>query len=143
MAIKNHNKFAIEEGLTEEQTKFCKLIRDADKLDIFYIASEQFWKNEKEQMESSVINPEIKQALDEQMMIENNKYSKIEYVDSLIRMLGYLFDINFESSLEIIKEENYIDRMVNRFKYRDANTQKIVLESGEQIKKYILNKIQK
>lgn len=143
LAIKNHNKFAIEEGLTEEQTKFCKLIRDADKLDIFYIASEQFWKNEKEQMESSVINPEIKQALDEQMMIENNKYSKIEYVDSLIRMLGYLFDINFESSLEIIKEENYIDRMVNRFKYRDANTQKIVLESGEQMKKYILNKIQK
>ena len=94
-------------------------------------------------MENSIINPEIKQALDEQMMIENNKYKEIKYVDTLVRMLGYLFDINFKSSLEIIKQENYIDRMVHRFKFKDENTQKIVLAAGEQMKKYILNKIQK
>lgn len=142
IAIRNHNKFAIEEGLTEEQNKFCKLIRDADKLDILYIASEVLWKNQREEMESFIINPEIKQALDEKKMIENNKYEKIEYADSILRMLGYMFDVNFKSSFEIIKEENYIDRMVNRFKFKDEYTQKEMLEAGKQMNQYILNKIQ-
>ena len=47
LAIKNHNKFAIQDGLREEQNKFCKLIRDADKIDILFIAVNDFWKNEK------------------------------------------------------------------------------------------------
>ena len=33
-AIHNHNKLLIEEGLTKEEELFCKIIRDADKLDI-------------------------------------------------------------------------------------------------------------
>lgn len=37
LAILNHNKDKIEEGLTEEENLFCKIIRDADKLDIFYV----------------------------------------------------------------------------------------------------------
>lgn len=142
LAIKNHNKFAIEDGLTEKQNKFCKLIRDADKIDIFFIASEILWKNEREEMENFIINPEIKQALNEQKMIPNNKYKKIEYADSILRMLGYLFDVNFKSSFEMIKEEKYIDRMVNRFKFKDEYTQKEILEAGERMNQYILKQIQ-
>ena len=142
LAIKNHNKFAIEEGLTEEQNKFCKLIRDADKIDIFFIASEVLWRNEKEKMENFIINPEIKQALERQEMIENNRYNKIEYADSILRILGYMFDLNYKSSFEIIKEEKYIDRMVNRFKFKDKYTQEQILEAGKQMKQYICEKIQ-
>ena len=36
-AIRNHNRFRIEEGLDEETLLFCKLIRDADKCDIFRV----------------------------------------------------------------------------------------------------------
>lgn len=142
LAIKNHNKFAIEDGLTDEQNKFAKLIRDADKLDIFFIASEVLWKNEKEKMENFIINPEIKQNLNEQKMIKNNQYAKIEYADSILRMLGYMFDVNFKSSFKIIKEENYIDRMVTRFKFKDEYTQKEMLNAGKQMNQYILTKIQ-
>ena len=142
LAIKNHNKFAIEDGLTDEQNKFAKLIRDADKLDIFFIASEVLWKNEREEMENSIINPEIRQTLNEQSMIENNKHKKIEYADSILRMLGYIFDVNFKSSFEIIEQEKYIDRMVNRFKFKDEYTQKEMLDAGKLINQYILNKIQ-
>ena len=35
-AIDNHNQFKINEGLTERELLFAKLIRDADKLDILY-----------------------------------------------------------------------------------------------------------
>lgn len=33
-AIKNHNKYKIEEGLTNKELMHCKLIRDIDKIDI-------------------------------------------------------------------------------------------------------------
>ena len=43
-AVRNHNKFKIEDGLSEKENLFSKIIRDADKLDIFYEAVEMFWK---------------------------------------------------------------------------------------------------
>ena len=141
LAIKNHNKFAIEEGLTNEQNKFCKIIRDADKIDILYIALEIFWKNEKEKVEKSIIDPKIKQYIDNRQLIKNSKNNKIEYVNSILRFLGFLYDINFKTSFKLILEENYIDRMINRFKYKDEYTQKEILEVGKQMNKYVLEKL--
>ena len=46
IAIKNHNKFEIEEGLNEEESLFAKIIRDADKIDILYEAVSMFWNGE-------------------------------------------------------------------------------------------------
>ena len=37
LAVRNHNKDKIEEGLTQRQMLHAKLIRDADKTDIFYL----------------------------------------------------------------------------------------------------------
>ena len=35
--IKNHNKYKIEDNLTEREKLFCNIVRDADKLDILYL----------------------------------------------------------------------------------------------------------
>lgn len=142
LAIKNHNKFAIEEGLTEEQNKFCKLVRDADKIDILFIATGILWKHETEQMENSILNPEVKEDLNNKKLIQQSKYKKIEYADSIIRMFGYMFDVNYKSSFKIIKNEKYIEQMANRFKFKDEYTQKEILDAGEQIKQYITKKIE-
>ena len=40
-AILNHNKTFIENGLTEKELLFCKIIRDTDKIDIFNIIKDQ------------------------------------------------------------------------------------------------------
>lgn len=142
LAIKNHNKFAIEKGLTEEQNKFCKLIRDADKIDILFIATGILWKHEREQMENSILNPNIKENLNNEQLIKQSKYKKIQYADSIIKMFGYMFDVNYKSSFKIIKNEQYIDKIANRFKFKDEYTQKEILDAGEKIKQYIAKKIE-
>lgn len=142
LAIKNHNKFAIEEGLTEEQNKFCKLVRDADKIDILFIGTGTLWRHETEQMENSILNPEIKEDLNNKKLIQQDRYEKIEYADSIIRMFGYMFDVNYKSSFKLIKKEQYIDRISHRFKFKDEYTQKEILDAAEQIKQYMQNKIE-
>ena len=41
--LDKHNKYEIEDGLDDRQMLFAKIIRDADKIDIFYEAVELFW----------------------------------------------------------------------------------------------------
>ena len=48
-AIINHNKSKIEDGLDEKTNLHCKIIRDSDKLDIFYILT---FENKKDVWES-------------------------------------------------------------------------------------------
>ena len=138
LAIKNHNKFKIEDGLTEEENKFCKLIRDADKIDIL-AQRINFWD---EETASSKLNPEVKKVFDEQKTLQRSKYKKIEHADKVIQYLGFIFDLNYKSSFKIIKEEKYIEQMVSKFKFKDEYTQKSMLEAGEKVKQYILNKIE-
>ena len=44
-AVKNHNKYKIEAGLTAKEELFSKIVRDVDKIDIFYESVVMFWKD--------------------------------------------------------------------------------------------------
>ena len=59
MAIKNHNKFEIEEGLNEEESLFAKIIRDADKIDILYEAVSMFWNGEEKDINNTEISSKV------------------------------------------------------------------------------------
>lgn len=118
-AIKNHNKFKIEDGLTEKELFFAKLIRDADKLDIFYEGVEMFWEAEEERQK--VMKSEVSQGVIEQfnkketIKRENVKNS----ADDVIGFIAFIFDINFEYSKNKIKKEKYIEKLLEKFKGKD------------------------
>lgn len=142
LAIKNHNKFAIEEGLTEEQKKFCKIIRDADKIDILFQATSLMWKNETSEMENSKLNPDIIRDFYEKNALEYKNYKKMDYADKIIQFLVYVFDFNYKSSFRMLEEQKYIDDLVGRFNFKDEYTKKTIAEAGEKVKQYIIDKIQ-
>lgn len=140
-AIKNHNKFAIEEQITNRQKKFCELIRDADKIDILYLATDKLWKNQKELMESSKLNPDLKKEFDSKKSILYANYSKIRYADQIIQFLAYIYDLNYTASFNIITKYNYIEKIKNRFKFKDEYTNKEILKAIEETQEYILKKL--
>lgn len=51
-SIKNHNKLYIEEGLSDKEKLFAKIIRDADKLDIYFESSELFWMGQEKKLKN-------------------------------------------------------------------------------------------
>lgn len=140
-AILNHNKPKIEDVTDERELLHCKIIRDADKLDIYKViltdsleASYPLDKYPKEPI-TKMVNEEF---------IKNNivTYSNIKTcVDLLIAQIAFVFDINYLYSLEKINNENYIEKLIKRFDVKDEETIEKIKELKEIVDKYINEKI--
>lgn len=114
-AIKNHNKFAIENGLNDKELLFSKIIRDADKLDIFYEGVEFFWtrQDEIQSVSSSKISPEIMEQFKAKRTIDRKQIKTP--VDGVLSFLSFIFDLNFEFSYNRIRKQKYIERILEKF----------------------------
>jgi HD superfamily phosphohydrolase YqeK len=123
-AVKNHNKFKIEEGLTEEEILQAQIIRDADKIDIFYQGCWRFWKGKEAEVEESIISEDVIEQ------IKNNSQTKRKLketpVDNIMRVIAFIFDINFKSSFQVLKEQDYINKILDRYKFKDEYTRQQV-----------------
>ena len=139
-AIKNHNKYMLEENLSKEEEKFCKLIKDADKLDILYEAVEMFWNNDKEKIKNEKISNEVLEQFKNNKLIEHKV--KNTNLDNVIGMISFIYDIYYDESLEEIQKEDYINKILNKFEYNEG-----VVEQVEEIRnvanKYIEEQIKK
>lgn len=119
-AIKNHNKFKIEEGLSKETLLYCKIIRDADKIDILYEATIFFWNNQKEEMEKSQISDSyFEQFMNKQVIF---RVPEQTVADNILVFAAFIFDMNFKYSFEKLKKEGYIDKTIDRFKFKNPET---------------------
>ncbi len=118
-AIKYHNKLEIPEDLTKEEKIICKIIRDADKLDIYELLLDGkivFIDD------NNPINLEVEKQFFENSSI-NKKIVKNESNRILLR-LAMIYDINFKWSLEYIKNNKIVDKMLE------------LLEDKEKYEKY-------
>lgn len=139
-AIKNHNKLEIEKKLTEKEKLFAKIIRDADKLDIFYEALNIFWIDAIEIIENDNIDAYVEEQFDQlkQIKLGRIKYKK-NSINKIIIIIAFIFDINFKISFEILKEKDYINKIINRFDFKDKETK----EKIEKIRKIANEYIEK
>lgn len=114
-AIKNHNKFKIEEGLNEEELLQAKIIRDADKTDIFRVFVEDIEKdmgvlyNYKE-LSKQLVSPNIMKDFEHYKQSNRDNFTRD--IDNYINIIAFIFDYNFIKGLRIIKENNYIERVM-------------------------------
>lgn len=127
-AIKNHNKFKIEEGLSKEELLFAKIIRDADKWDIFYEGAEMFWtkKEEVEEINNSKITDNVFNDFYNNSLI-NRKEIETK-ADGIVSFIGFIFDINYKYDFEVLRNEDYINKILDKFTFYDEKT-------AEQMKK--------
>ena len=140
LAIINHNKGRIQEGLTERQMLHAKLIRDADKTDIFYllITGEEKILWETDNMNNEIVTNEIYREFIENKHIN---YKNIETSgDILVAHFAYIYDLYFKPALKIFKKEKYIDRLYNRFNFTNKDTAEKFKVIHEKAKQYIEEK---
>ena len=125
-AIENHNKKSIEEGLTDKELLHAKIIRDADKLDNYRVKKEEKIENifpgivnNSADLENSLISDSVYNFIlkEECVDIKDRKYP----LDYWVCILGFTFDIYFKETLSIIKQNDYINILVDRFNYKNSN----------------------
>jgi putative nucleotidyltransferase with HDIG domain len=105
-AIINHNKYAIDTSLNEEQLLFSKMIRDADKIDIFYLTMIGELKFD---IDNKDISPKVLETFKLERTVKN--IDVINKKDHIIALIALIFDINFEYALNHIKN-NYLDKIL-------------------------------
>jgi putative nucleotidyltransferase with HDIG domain len=113
-SIKYHSKPSLSVDETETCMFFCKLIRDADKLDILNVVTEYYHRKGGEKNGSIVLElpdtPGISEGVYRNLM--NRSIVNIEHVTNLndfkLLQAGWIFDINFQPALDCIKKHHYI-----------------------------------
>lgn len=141
-AILNHNKFKIQDGLTGQQLLHSKLIRDADKLDIYRVLADYYSKRNGdinhtltwELQKGTVVSPAVaKEILSGKMVSKKNLVSEI---DVKIMQLSWVYDLNFRPTFEYLLKHRYLENVYNSMPKND-----LVIEIYRKIKVFTENKI--
>ena len=140
VSIKNHNKFEIEEGLDDKAEVYCKIIRDADKLDIFYEAIEMFWSTDEEtqDIETGIVSEEyLNYVIKENPILRDGK--KRSKLDAVIFVITLIFNLNFKYSFKYLLENKIVEKILDRFEYKNEKGKNQV----EEVKMIAVNYLKK
>lgn len=116
-AIENHSRLEIEKDLDERTLLHSKIIRDADKIDIFQESLDFFWETDEEKMEvgTSIISENyIDQFVRKAPILRTPKQTSL---DRLISLVAFIFDLNFDYSKKFVYEKDFINRMLDNFEF--------------------------
>ena len=145
LAIINHNKDKkdIDKDVSKEELLHIKLIRDSDKTDILYTLVvgdvKAIWETDNMSLEK--ITDEIYNEFMEKNSItyKNRKTS----ADLLVGHFTYAFDFNFDYGLKIIYDNNYYEKLYNRFNFKDEITKERFKNIYEKVSDYIRKRVEK
>ena len=142
-AILNHNRSKIEDNLTEQELLHSKIIRDADKLDCFYVLLTDDIKNtygcSAEDMQNETFSSEIIREFKEDRMIDYKK--RATYGDIWISHMAYVFDFYYKSSYIVIKEKDYLNKLTQKMNFKNPQTIQMAQELLQIANDYIKSKI--
>ena len=107
--VYNHNKKEIANDLNPKEKLICQIVRDADKVDIFYLV-----------LNSDILqveNSDISDSVYDEIMCKRlvTKEKRVTKADNLVCNLAFVFDINFSKTLEIIRKKDYLNKLIDKY----------------------------
>lgn len=143
-AVYNHNKMEIEDcGLSQDELLYTKIVRDADNLDIFRVFIDQ-------KIEDCVIlgTKDIsKEKLTPKFLDYFKKEELLLYSDAntdmdfMVVCIAHIYGLNFKETLKILKEKDYINKIVKKLNCQDKYTKEKMDEIALLAMKYIDKRI--
>ncbi len=114
-AIRNHNRFRIEEGLSESDLAYCQILRDVDKIDIFRVNTETpietIYNVSSEELKNAPVSEEIKKGFMEKHAIPRSV--RQTPVDFLVSHICMYFELVYPISSKIAREQGYLKKMLS------------------------------
>jgi len=116
-AVRCHNMKNTPGGLCGLELTLTRLIRDADKIDIYRILLDYFENSGDKRDETIELelpdSPEISRAVSDELLAGNTAdYRNLQTLnDFKLAQLGWIFDINYRRSYDILSERGYIGKI--------------------------------
>jgi hypothetical protein len=113
--IRYHNAKTEPDFLTKESLRFLKLIRDADKLDIFHIVLDSVHRNGFQDLPGMLPQVILEGPVNQKIICEirTQRSCSITEVrslaDFLLMQLSWIYDLNYSASFRRIIDQNIID----------------------------------
>ncbi len=130
-AVELHGTKELPSDLDGDGRLYCELIRDTDKLDIYYIATEGYkayerdpanFKLEIELPHDSGYSP---QMIEDILTGRRIAYEKLQTWDDMkLLQLGWVYDINYTATLERIKKRGFLEQIIS-YLPADKNIEKV------------------
>jgi len=119
-AIEYHGLKKLPSDLDGECLLFSKLIRDADKLDVFYVAVE-YYKHYKKKQQKYLLglevpdepgySPEMVQAVLNNRHIDYNQLRTLN--DMKLLQLSWVYDVNFRATFKRIRQRRFLETLTD------------------------------
>jgi len=138
-AVRNHNKLEIEAGLSDKELLHAKIVRDADNLDIYKVFTEQKIEDcvilGTKDISKEKLTPEFLNKFKEERLLA---YSDAKTdMDFMVVCFAHLYGLNFKETLILLKQNDYISKIVKRLNCQDEYTKKTMNEIVEFANSYI------
>jgi putative nucleotidyltransferase with HDIG domain len=117
-SVKFHNAFSVPKKENEEVIFFTRLVRDADKLDIWRVFIE-YYESSSEGKASAVglglpdtpeYSTEVLSCLYRKEIVSLSKIKTLN--DFKLLQLSWIFDLNYGPAFQLLRDRNYIGRII-------------------------------
>lgn len=116
-AISYHNRAALPEKESERVLFFSKLIRDADKIDIYKVVTDYYAIKkhsinktiELDLPDNSAISSNVSNAILSGKIVKTSDLNTLN--DFKLLQMAWVFDLNFQHSYEVIAQRKYIEKI--------------------------------
>ena len=145
LAIINHNKnqSLLTKDATKRERLHMNIIRDSDTLDILNIIiddnADKKALYDKEDLTDETLSDEI---YNEFMKVRELDYGKIKNsADLLITRYMFIWNMNYNYALQEIKNRQYLEKLYNKFIYKDQKTMDRITEIYDMTSRYMNKKL--
>ena len=122
-AVRHHSAYRLPEGLPPEEGAYCRILRDADKLDIFRVNCEtpleEIYNVSTRELRNSPVSEGVRQCFINRTAVpRNERRSPADYAVAIVCLK---FELVFPVSRAIAREQGYVDRLLS-FQSDNAET---------------------
>ena len=116
-SVRWHNKKKLPEDLDDRYLPFCKLVRDADKIDVLCLVQDHIARGKIEEL---LPRHKINAPLSESVLKEVEENGLISYknasslADFLLMQITWLLDINYAASMKMLDELVVVEGIIEQ-----------------------------
>ena len=142
-AVRFHNAFSVPKSEREDIIFFIKLIKDADKLDIWRVFLEYYDAPEEERASAVGLELQDTAGYSEEVLscILRGKMAMLSQIKSLndfkLMHLSWVYDLNYKPSFRLLSERAYIDKIISHLPQDEA-----IQKASSVLKEYVREKVE-